>query len=193
MQATTLIQAQLNGVHQLFHACADDLTETGWMTCALPRTNLLGFTLWHMVRGRDWAVQTAIRGITEVIAGERWACWSGLAMAGIGAGITLEQTNEVGRSISRADVLTYADTVHSAIQSWLSSLSDDDLDTVPEMEAHMASYTVYQHPGFRAEIADLLGQPIWRLLSGPCSGHMREHLGELDVLKQVMRGGMSQV
>jgi hypothetical protein len=88
--------------------CADDLTETEWTTCALPGTNLPGFTLWHMVRGRDWAVQTAIRGVPEVIAG-------------------------------------------------------------------------------------LLGQPIWRLLIEPCSGHMREHLGELDVLKQVMRGGMSQV
>src|SRR5260370_804108 len=88
--------------------------------------------------------------------------------------------------------LAYADTVHSTIQSWLSTLSDDDLDTVPDMEAHMASYTAYQHPGFRAEIADLLGQPIWRLLIGPCSGHLREHLGELDVLKQVMRGGMCE-
>ena len=191
MRATTLIQAQLNGVHQLFHACADDLTEAEWTTCALPRTNLLGFTLWHVARTRDWAVQTAIRGVPEVITSERWASWSGLAMAGIGAGITLEQANEVGRSISRADGLAYADTVHSTIQSWLSTLSDDDLDTVPDMEAHMASYTAYQHPGFRAEIADLLGQPIWRLLIGPCSGHLREHLGELDVLKQVMRGGMS--
>ncbi len=193
MQATTLIQAQLNGVNQLFHACADDLTETEWTTCALPGTNLLGFTLWHMVRGRDWAVQTAIRGVPEVVTDERWAVWSGLAQAGVGAGITLEQANEVGRLVSRADVLTYADTVHSVIQSWLSSLSDDDLDMVPEMEAHMAAYPAYQHPGFRAVIADLVGQPIWRLLSEPCSGHIREHLGELDVLKQVMRGGMRQV
>ena len=193
MQATTLLQAQLNRVHQLFHASADDLTEAEWMTCALPGTNLLGFTLWHMVRGRDWAVQTAIRGAPEVNADERWAGWSGLAMAGVGAGITLEQANEVGHLVSRADVLTYADTVHSVIQSWLSSLSDDDLDMVPEMEAHMAAYPAYQHPGFRAVIADLVGQPIWRLLSEPCSGHTREHLGELDVLKQVMRGGMRQV
>lgn len=139
MHATTLIQAQLNGVHQLFHAFADDLTKTEWTNSALPGTNLLGFTLWHMVRTRDWAVQTAIQGVPEVIAGERWAGWSRLAMAGIGAGITLEQANEVGRSISQADVLTYADFVHSAIQSWLSSLSNDDLDTVPDMEAHMAS------------------------------------------------------
>lgn len=72
MHAITLIQAQLNGVHQLFHACADDLTETEWTACALPKTNLLGFTLWHMVRTRDWAVQTAIRGVPEVSADVGW-------------------------------------------------------------------------------------------------------------------------
>src|SRR5260370_7459916 len=91
MQATTLLQAQLNRVHQLFHASADDLTEAEWMTCALPGTNLLGFTLWHMVRGRDWAVQTAIRGAPEVIADECWAGWSGLAMPGVGAGLLLRR------------------------------------------------------------------------------------------------------
>lgn len=192
MQATSLIQAQLNGVHQLFRASIEDLTETDWTTCVLSGTNLPGFTLWHMARTKDWAVQTAIRGIPEVIAGDRWAGWSELSIVGMGAGITSMQANEVGRFISQADVLAYADNVHSAIQSWLSNLSDDDLDSIPDMETHMAAYPAYQHPGFRVEIANLLGQPVWRLLSGPCNGHIREHLGELEVLKQVMRKGMNQ-
>ena len=193
MHAITLIQAQLNGAHQLFHSCADDFSETEWTARALPGTNLLAFTFWHMARTRDWAVQTVIRGVPEVIAGEHWAGWSKLAHAGMGAGITLEQADEVGHLISRADVLAYADIVHSVIQSWLSTLSDDDLDTIPDMEAHLSAYPAYQRPGFRAEIADLLGQPIWRLLSGPCNGHMREHIGELDVLKQILRRSVRQV
>jgi hypothetical protein len=193
MLALTLIQAQLTGIHQLFHACIDDLTETEWTTCVLPKTNLLGFTCWHLVRTRDWAVQTAIRGVPEVSADERWAGWRELGMAGIGAGIPLEQANEIARLVSQTDVFAYADTVHSTIGSWLSRLSDDDLDTVPEMEAHMAAYPAYQQPGFRAEIADLLGLPIWRLLSGLCSGHLREHLGELNLLKQILRGSVGQI
>src|SRR5450432_2033634 len=104
MRAITLIQAQLNGIHQLFHACADDLTETEWTTCVLPKTNLLGFTCWHLVRTRDWAVQTAIRGVPEVSADERRAGWSGLAQVGIGAGIPLEQANDIARLVSRTDV-----------------------------------------------------------------------------------------
>ena len=71
METTTLIQAQLNGVHEMFHTCAEDLTEAEWTTCTLPRTNLSGFTLWHVVRARDWAVQMAIRGVAEVIADQR--------------------------------------------------------------------------------------------------------------------------
>lgn len=193
MHAISLIQAQLNGIHQFFHACADDITETEWTACVLPKTNLLGFTCWHLVRTQDWAVQTAIRGIPEVSADERWGGWSGLALTGIGAGIPLEQANEIARRISRPDVLAYADAVHSIIQSWLSRLSDDDLDTVPDMVAHMAAYPAYQHPGFQAEIADLHGLPTWRLLSGPCSGHLREHLGELNLLKQILRGRVRQV
>ncbi len=193
MQAITLIQAQLNGIHQLFHAYADDLTETEWTTSALPRTNRLGFTLWHMVRTRDWAAQTAIRGIPEVITDKRWTSWNELAYAGIGAGISLEQANKIAHMATRTDVLAYSDAVQSTIQSWLGQLSDDDLDTVPEMEAHMAAYPAYQHPGFRAEISGLLGQPIWRLLSGPCSGHMREHLGELNLLKQILRESVERI
>src|SRR5262249_3053360 len=81
MHAITFIQTQLNGIHQLFHEYADDLTRTEWTKPVLPQSNLLGFTLWHIVRTRDWAVQTAIRGVPEVIADERWAGWSGLAHA----------------------------------------------------------------------------------------------------------------
>lgn len=126
-------------------------------------------------------------------ADERWTGWSGLALAGVGIGIPLEQANEIARLVSRADVLAYADTVHSTIQSWLSRLSDGDLDTVPEMEAHIAAYPAYQQPGFRAEIADMLDLPIWRLLSGACSRHLREHLGELHKLKQILRGRVGQI
>jgi len=166
------------------------MIELGYGYVVFPKTNLLGFTCWHIVRTWDWAVQTAIRGVPEVIVDERWAGWSGLLMAGFGAGISLEQANEIGHLVSRTDVLAYADTVHSTIQSWLSHLSDDDLDTVPEMEAHMVAYPANQLPGSREETDDLLRQPIWRLLSGPCNGHLRGHLGELDILKHILRGSV---
>jgi hypothetical protein len=187
MHAILLLQMQLNGIHRMFQEVAGDITDTEWTTPAFPGANLPGFLCWHAVRTRDWAIHTLIRGVPEVVANERWSAWEGLVQAGVGAGIPLEQANEVAHLVTRSDVLAYAEAVHASLQSWLNGLSDSDLDTVPEAEAHMAAYPAYQQPGFRAETADLLGVPIWRLLSGPCSGHIREHVGELNVLKQFLR------
>lgn len=187
MHAITLIQAQLNGIHQIFHGVTDDITEKEWTQPVLPNTNLLAFTCWHLIRTRDWAVQTGIRGVPEVVADERWAGWGGLAQTGMGAGMSREQANLVAHQVTRTDVLAYADAVHSTIMDWLSSLTDDDLDTIPDLEAHMAPHPAYQLPGFREEIDGLINQPIWRLLSGPCFGHVREHVGEIELLKQVLR------
>lgn len=193
MQAITLLQAQLNAIHQILHDCADDLTEAEWISPALAGTDALGFTCWHLVRTQDWAVQTAIRGIPEVIADKRWTAWSDLTIFGMGAGITSTQAQEIARRVSRDDVLAYADTVHETLGAWLRQMNDDDLTTVPAMEANMSSYPAYQEEGFRTEIAHLFDQPIWRLLSGPCIGHIREHFGELFLLKQILRGKVRQI
>src|SRR2546423_827858 len=109
------------------------------------------------------------------------------------AGLSLEEANAIPHPVSRSEVLSYADAVHSTITNWLKQLSDGDLDMVPEMKAHMAVYPAYQLPGFRAETDDLLGLLVWRLLNSPCSGHMREHLGELQILKQILRESVKQV
>ena len=153
----------------------------------------LSFTLWHLPCAQDWTVHTAICGVPEVIARERWASWSRLALAGIRAGFTSEQANLVSHTIARADVLTYADIVHNTIHNWLSTLVGGDLDVVPDMESHMDSYAAYQHPGFRTEIEYLIGKPIWRLLVSPCIGHLRDHLGGLGRLKQALCGSLRQV
>jgi len=46
-----------------------------------------GFTCWHLVRTWDWAVQTAIRGVPEVIADKRWAAWSMLDLTDSALGL----------------------------------------------------------------------------------------------------------
>jgi hypothetical protein len=55
------------------------------------------------------------------------------------------------------------------------------------MAGHEAAYPEYQRAGFRAEVDGLAGMPVWRFLSGPCYGHPRGHLGEIGILKQVLR------
>ena len=83
MQATDLLQQQFQGINDYFHAIVDDLTDAEWISRALPEANLPGFTLWHILRTQDCAVQTLIRGVPSVLAGELWGSRGGLATAGI--------------------------------------------------------------------------------------------------------------
>lgn len=187
MRAIDLVIRQLDGVHGLYHEIADDLTAHEWTARALPDSNRLGFTLWHLPRTQDWAVQTVLRGVPEVLADGRWQGRGHLQTPGIGAGFTPDEADVIAHGVAQADTLAYADAVHQAGTDWLRTLSDDDLDMVPDMRAHQAPYTAYQHPGFLAEVQHLVGMPTWRILLGPCSGHLRSHLGEMEVLKQVLR------
>lgn len=187
MRAIDVLLKQINGAHSLYHTVADDLTESEWTARAFSGSNLPGFTLWHLPRTRDWAVQTVIRGIPEVVAQERWHGKGRLQTPGIGAGITREEADAIAAGVTRTDTVAYADAVHQTIVDWLCTLDDNDLDAIPDMAAHEAPYQEYQHPGFRAEVDDMAGMPVWRFLIGPCIGHPRGHLGELDVLKQAIR------
>jgi hypothetical protein len=174
-------------VHSLFHDIAGDVTERELTAPVFPGSSLLGFTLWHLPRTQDWAVQTVIRGLPEVIADARWHGRGRLRTPGIGAGFTPEEVAQLASGLVLADVLDYADAVHHTTLDWLSALRDDDLDTIPAMEAHEAAYPEYQRPAFRAEVAGLEGKPVWRFVAGPCVGHTREHLGEVGILKQALR------
>ena len=187
MRAIDLVIRQLNGVNTLYHAVADDLTQSEWTARAFPGSNLPGFTLWHLARFQDRAVHTAVRGIPEVITAGRWHGLGRLQTPGIGAGFTPAEADDVARGVAQADAIAYADAVHHAVAQWLSILDDDDLDHVPDVVAHQASFPEYQHPGFRSEVGDLVGMPVWRFVSGGCIGHPRAHLGEIDALKQAIR------
>lgn len=187
MRSTDLIRQQLAGVHNLFREVAGDVTDAEWTLHALPETNVIGFTLWHLPRVQDWAVQTAIRGVPEVICDPKWKRLGDPDAVGIGVGMTIEEADAIARSVTRADVCAYADAVRDELMAWLATLSDDDLDVIPDLDAHHRAHPIYQRPELRAEIAHLIGGPAWRYLTGPCIGHWRGHFGELEILQQVMR------
>lgn len=188
MRAIQLLQRQLAGTNGLFHEIADDLTIAEWNARPVAGVNVLGFTLWHLPRTQDWAAQTVVRGVPEVIADSRWAGRGALATRGIGVGLTLAEADALARDVTPADVMAYADAIHDTLQAWLDTLSDDDLDVTPAFEEHQAALPEYQTHAFRSQTGDLAGKPLWRILTGPCIGHVRGHLGELGTLKQALRG-----
>ena len=188
MDAITLFEKLLSDIHTVLHSAVDDLTEQEWKIRPAPGQNMIGFTVWHIPRIQDNIIQTWIRDMPELVHGGRWAHWQQLKHLGSGPGISLEEADEIAFTVQKGDVLTYADEVHIEILAWLLELSDDDLDRIPDAEKYLSPYSEYQTPGYHEEADSLLGQPIWGLLMYPCIRHVQQHLGELMLVKEILRG-----
>jgi hypothetical protein len=183
MNTTLFLQKQLSNIHSVFQEIVGNLNDQEWTSRPVPGQNLPGYTAWHLPRTQDNFVQTWIRGIPEVVHSERWMHWQRFKRFGIGAGITVEEADEIAHTVNRADVLAYADDVHHEIIGWLNELDENSLDHIPEAARHLSLYPEYQTPGFHKDTDSLLNQPEWALLMRPCIGHVHRHLGELQAVK----------
>jgi hypothetical protein len=187
MRATELLERQFGSVHQILHDVADDLTADELTTRILPRTNLLAFDLWHVARTQDWALQTLVRGVPEMIDEPRWQGRGRLATHGLGVGLSEAQADDLARHVALADVLQYADAVHQIILAWLRGISDAELSGSPDVPGHLARYPVYLEQAMRDEVPWMFEHPqAWRCLA-PALGHVRDHLAEMDLLKRQLR------
>ena len=187
MRVTELLTLQFKTVHAILHNTADDLTAEELTTRALPGTNLLAFDLWHVARAQDWALQTMVRGVPELIDEPRWQGRGAFATHGIGVGLTEAAADELARTLALADILEYADATHAAIITWLGEQSDDALTEHPDVPAHLARYPVYLSDAMREEVPWMYQQPpVWRCLN-PANMHVRDHLAEMDLLKRQLR------
>jgi DinB family protein len=187
MRAIELLTIQFNGVNTILHDVADDLTPDELTTRILPGMNLLAFDLWHVARAQDWALQTLVRGVPELIDEPQWQGRGALVTHGIGVGLTESQADEMARNLALADILAYADAAHQTIVSWLGEQSDNDLEHHPDVPAHLARYPIYLETAMREEVPWMfLRPPVWRCLA-PAIGHVRDHLAEIDLLKRQLR------
>jgi hypothetical protein len=183
MQATKLLQEHFQTVNSGFRAHIVDMTDQEWTARPLLGVNPPGWTLWHVTRTLDAVVQMVIRGVPEIITQARWASCGALATPGLGLGQTLEEAQALARAISRADVKAYADVVLPEVLAWLATLNDDDLDTVPDLAAHIAGHPVYHVP----DVLEAAGMPVWAHLLVNCLHHSQDHLAELALIKQQLR------
>jgi DinB superfamily len=187
MRATELLTLQFTSVNTIVHDLADDLTPDELLTRVLPNTNLLAFDLWHVARTQDWALQTLVRGVPELIDEAHWQGRGALATHGIGVGLTETQADELAHHLALTDILAYADATHAAIIGWLGEQADDALEQQPDVPTHLARYPVYLEPAMREEVPWMFQRPpVWRCLA-PANGHVRDHLAEMDLLKRRSR------
>lgn len=193
-----MLVQQLQTVNLRLHHSAGDLTREELVARPLEGVNPIGFLVWHMARSQDWAVNTAIRNVQEVIKREPWA-GGPLAVPGMGTGFELDEAAGAAAHFELADLLRYADAVHGDTLAWLRTVDEATLDHIPDVSAHDAGHPEYQTPGFRAEMDggpehdDAVGRkgglPVWIFLTSVSITHLHRHLGELDLIKDLLRRG----
>jgi hypothetical protein len=187
MNTISFIENQLINIHDLYHKIVTDFTEQEWNTRLASSQNLIGYTVWHIPRTQDNVVHSWMRGIPEIFHQARWSMWQPLQRLGIGTGITQLEADEIAATVDLAQTIAYEEAVHQEILAWLHQINESDLTQIPNIDAHLAAYPEYQAKGFRAETDMMRDQPIWNLFMRPCIGHMHRHLGELALLKAMLR------
>jgi len=198
MNSIDLLIQQLDTVNIRLHHTARDLTPDELVAQPLAVVNPIGFILWHMARSQDWAANTAIRDVPEVITREPWR-GSGLAVPGMGTGFDADGAAGVARRVDLETLLAYADAVHSDLVAWLVTQNESLFDSIPDAAAHYTRFAEYRTPGFLAEMGsgpehdDAVGRkgglPAWVYLTSVAVTHLHRHLGEVDLVKDVLRQG----
>jgi hypothetical protein len=187
MNAIQLLEKQFQSVNAVLHDVVDDLSDNEWLSRLSPHQNIFAFSAWHLPRVQDNFVHTWIRNVPEIYASERWQEWRHFQKYSEGVGIQLHEADIIARHVKQNEVLEYSDLVTTEIISWLHTLSNNNLDQIPDATAHLSVFSEYQTQGYKSDTDHLIGKPIWRLLSGTCISHVRGHLGELDLQKTILR------
>src|SRR5258708_22048021 len=196
MDAIGMLVQQLQTVNLRLHHSTGALTPDELVARPLQGVNPIGFLVWHMARSQAWAVNPAIRNVPELLRREPWA-GSALALPGIGTGFELEEAAHAATRFELPFLLSYADAVHDDTLAWLRTAGESMLDDIPDVAAHDAGHAEYQTPGFRAEMDggpehdDAVGRkgglPVWIFLTSVSITHLHRHLGDLDLIKDLLR------
>ena len=191
MDAVQFLKKQMNLVNATLHLMVEPLSDEQWTERSLPGFNLVSFTSWHLVRVLDAEVHTVCRGVPEVASASPWSSIPALAHPGVGIGLSLEEADALGRSLSRSDLLGYADAVRSSVNDWLGDLDRAELDRSPDFAANLArGPEVYRGEAY-ANVFPLgpplnlrPDKPLWLVLAAPCLLHPSQHFGEIEILAQ---------
>lgn len=186
MQIGRLMATQLNALNHQLHSVAAAMEPEDWLRRAVPGTNLPAFTFWHVPRVIDWTIQTGIRGVPELIAGEPWVTRAWARPDG-GTGYSREEADALAAQVVPAEVLDYADAVRSQASQWLRAIGDEELEAPNQLMEKTIQVPVYDRAEVRESLAPFAGLPVWVVLSLACFAHGWAHLEEITLLTGVGR------
>lgn len=189
MQGTRLLAGQLNAVNFLLHDVVSRMEPDDWLRRAAPTTNVPAFTLWHVARVLDSAVQMSIRGEPELIESEPWAskAW---ARQSTGVGYSLAQADELAALVVPDEVVEYADASRASTNQWLKSITDEALEAESKVIEHVTDHAAYNYPANLKAIAWTAGRPVWAVMSIACFAHTWGHLEEMALLAVASRASV---
>ena len=180
------MRLQFGTVHAAFSEAVKQISPAEWVARPYAGANLLGFTAWHVPAAQDWALHTWMRGVPE-IRGAPDRNLPGINPPFAPFGMSMDEADGIARAVSPGDVLAYADAVLVAANKLFDGMTDADLERVGDKRTWGVRTPQHQTPGYLEEVDDMYDMPAWRVLTGPCFGNARGHVGEMYVILEMLR------
>jgi len=182
MDSVALLRNRIGAVNAALHDLVGELDGVDLVEPVIAGTSPVGLTLWHMPRTQDWLVHTTIRAVPEVADAFPPDGLPDPEEYGFGTGLTPERARAAAAEVSPEALLAYADAVTAAIDGWLETLGEHDLDEVPDLLGRQQTRAAYATEAALPDVAHLAGLPAGVLLLRPAISHVFMHAGEVDVL-----------
>ncbi len=176
-----LLHRQTRSVSGLVGQLVAALDEGDLARRVVPGANMIGFTLWHILRVQDWAVHTLVRGEPEVAFGLEWAGPADPAMSQVGYEVGLEVADEISRALTTAGLKDYTEALGASLDAWFGSVDDDLLQSSPDVTGHQPAAPGYQGTAYRELVEGYVDIPAWRFLAGSAYAHGLVHAGDVDL------------
>lgn len=186
MDASDLLAIQLDGIGQIVNRLAAEVDVDTSRQRAFPGASLIGFSLWHLARTVDWAVNSMIRGTPEVAFDFAFKGAADARESQIGFGIQLDEADAIAGATTPLEVARYLESVLADATQWLGS--HPDLSFVPDVLAHQPDFPGYRTDFYLREVRSYKDED-WsalQILASAAVGHVRGHFGEIDVLRQIL-------
>jgi hypothetical protein len=145
-----------------------------------PGMNPIAYSLWHIARAQDVLINGVIREREQLYL-TGWDQKVGLPTTEVGLDFTSDEVDALGKAIDVEALYGYWRAVREGIAGWVSEVTDDELERVPDIDVRIASVPRFLRPeGQSLYVADIFrGRPVSFYLQWETLFHANLHTGEM--------------
>ena len=145
------------------------------------RGNSVAWLMWHTARTEDMALNSLIQGTPQILIDGDWGNKLGIDATHIGTGLGDDEVADFTKELNVEAVDEYWQETAKASYRWLKSISETDLDFVPDFEERMASSPpVIASGGSELATQFWKGRNTGQLFQGLVIGHGFIHVGQMQ-------------